>query len=109
MSESKPIQETQSQKLVRLAKQDLAQRLAIPGEKINLLAVNPVTWPDSSLGVPKPGVMVTPVLTPGFQILFEALGRKYYYHTNNKEQVVLRTNRQTEENESPLPGPHFEI
>ena len=66
--------------LVEQAKKDLAKRLSISVNQITVVQARAVTWPDSSLGCPKPGMMYMMVLSPGFQIILSAEGREYNYH-----------------------------
>jgi hypothetical protein len=51
--------------------------------------MNPVTWPDTSLGCPEEGMMYAQVETEGFIIWLEANERPYRYHADAIEQVVL--------------------
>ena len=48
-----------------------------------------MTWPDASLGCPQTGFVYDQVLTPGFQILFEAGGQSYSYHTDDTSRVIV--------------------
>lgn len=70
-------------------KSDLSQKTGVGLEKINILEVDAVEWPDSSLGCGVPGTIYLPVITPGFRIVLEADGRTYTYHTNTSNQIVL--------------------
>jgi len=70
-------------------KNDLNQITGVSLEKIRILEVEAVEWPDSSLGCGEPGTVYLPVITPGFRILLEADGRIYYYHTNISNQIIL--------------------
>ena len=73
----------------RLATQDLAKRLGLATEAIQLVSVEPVEWSDASLGCPEPGMMYAQVITPGFLIMIEAEGEEYEYHTDQGRIVVL--------------------
>jgi len=75
-----------------LALDDLAQRLGISVEEINLVSVTKTTWPDASLGCPKFGVLYIQVITDGYLILLDANGTTYEYHTETGEQVILCEN-----------------
>jgi hypothetical protein len=78
-----------SQKMVTLVKEHLAQKLGIPVEQIALSEVKPVVWRDGSLGCPKPAIDYIQVETPGFNILLEAAGQTYNYHTNQSNRFVM--------------------
>ncbi len=75
--------------VVRLAQEDLAQRLGLTPEAIRLVSAEAVEWPDTSLGCPRPGMMYAQVITPGFLVVLEAGGRTYEYHTDTGRFVVL--------------------
>lgn len=65
---------------VLFASTDLAERLGIPIESISVARAEFVTWPDSSLGCPQPGMMYTQVLTDGVLVALLANGASYEYH-----------------------------
>ena len=75
--------------VMRLAQEDLGQRLDLAPETIRLLSLEKVEWPDASLGCPKPGMMYAQVITPGFKVVLEAQGQTYEYHTDAAQSVVL--------------------
>ena len=76
------------QELVMQAKADLSRRLAIEVDRIHLVEVEPVEWPDASLGCPQPGGMYAQVVTPGFRVVLEAVGERYEYHSDARQRVV---------------------
>ena len=75
--------------IVSLVKNDLNQKTGVDLDKIYILEVEAVEWPDSSLGCGQPGTVYLPVITPGFRILLEADGQTYSYHTNTFNSFVL--------------------
>jgi hypothetical protein len=75
--------------LVQAAIQNLAERLKISSNEISILNVVPLDWSDASLGCPMPGQAYAQVVTPGFQIILQANGKQYEYHTDITNQVVL--------------------
>jgi hypothetical protein len=75
--------------VIRLAKEDLAQRLSLASDDIRLVSVEAVEWSDTSLGCPQPGMMYAQVITPGYRVVLEAGGQKYEYHTDTGRFVVL--------------------
>jgi hypothetical protein len=80
----------EAEQVLRLAVEDLAQRLdLVASEAIQLVSVEAVEWPDTSLGCPQPGMMYAQVITPGFHLVLEAAGQEYEYHTNQADYVVL--------------------
>ncbi|MCS7222278.1 MAG: hypothetical protein RML36_15530 [Anaerolineae bacterium] len=68
--------------LVAQAVADLAGRLAIAPDAVQVRAVEAVEWPDASLGCPQPGMMYAQVITPGYRIVLEAAGKTYEYHSS---------------------------
>jgi len=74
---------------VELARDDLARRLGVALEVIQLVSVDAVDWSDTSLGCPQPGMMYAQVITPGFLIVLEAMGQTYDYHTDEDSSAVL--------------------
>jgi len=83
---------TESPNPIDLAKNNLAQRLGVSAEQIELVNATRMTWPDVSLGCPKRGVLYIQVLTDGYLILFEVNGTSYEYHTDSGEHIILCEN-----------------
>jgi hypothetical protein len=63
------------------AVKDLAQRLGVQPDEIELIGEKKVSWSDGSLGCPKPGMMYTQALVDGLQILLRVDGVDYAYHS----------------------------
>ncbi|NIN64244.1 MAG: hypothetical protein GTO63_06000, partial [Anaerolineae bacterium] len=79
-----------AEQALRLAREDLAQRLGLAPEAIRLVSVEAVEWSDTSLGCPQPGMMYAQVITPGFRVVLEeAEGQRYEYHADRSRAVVL--------------------
>jgi hypothetical protein len=78
-----------AQHVVALAWEDLAERLEVDREAIEVISVEAVEWADASLGCPQPGQMYAQVVTPGFRVVLEARGETYVYHTDREQTVVL--------------------
>jgi hypothetical protein len=85
--------------LVGQARQDLAGRLGVPIEDIELVQFEAVVWPDSSLGCPEPGMVYAQVLTQGFLIILMAGDEEYEYHASKSTEVVYCENPSP-----PVPG-----
>ena len=91
--ETHPIDPSQAPEAVEAARAFLARHLNIPAYEIELISVEPVNWPDTSLGCPQPGHVYLQVITPGYRVLFEAHGREYQVHTDRTgRQLVLCDN-----------------
>ncbi len=89
-----PITDTPSpaaQKMADLSRENLSQMLKIDTSQIVTAEVEPVIWPDASLGCPKPGVNYIQVLTPGFLVRLEVDEQQYLYHTDEISTAILCT------------------
>jgi hypothetical protein len=80
---------SEADRMVAAARADLAARLGLSVEEINVQSVEPVEWPDTSLGCPQPGMMYAQVITPGHQILLQARGEMYDYRSAGGRLLVL--------------------
>jgi len=85
--------------LVRLAREDLSERLGVPEGQITVQLVEAVEWRDSSLGCPKPGFQYLQVITPGYRIRLVVDGEIHEYHTDDKNVVYCEqpTTQRTDE------------
>ena len=77
------------QGLVMQAKQDLARRLSIEVDQIQLIETEAVVWPDASLGCPQPGMRYRQVPMDGARILLVVEGRVYAYHSGGGRDPFL--------------------
>lgn len=77
------------QRLVDLAKQDLAARLAVQASLIETVSAQYVTWRDSALGCPEPGHESLQVLTSGTHIKLSVNGRIFHYHSGGNRSPFL--------------------
>ncbi|MBN2499889.1 MAG: hypothetical protein JXB38_03920 [Anaerolineales bacterium] len=96
---SKTPADARLQDLVDKAAADLAKRLAVTVDQINLLEAASVVWPDASLGCPEEGMAYAQVLTPGYLIRLEAGGQEYEYHASRAAPLLYCENPQP-----PVPG-----
>jgi hypothetical protein len=77
------------EKFVALSKKDLASRLGIEADKINLVKSTEMIWLNAALGCPRPGVFYPQGRVPGFQIWLEVEGSEYVYNTDFNGTVIL--------------------
>ncbi len=77
------------QGLVMQAKDDLAQRLSIEVDQIELIEAGAVVWPDGGLGCPQPGVLYTQVQQEGMRIRLRVGKRIYGYHSGGSRSLFL--------------------
>jgi len=77
-----------TESLVMIARQDLAERLNVPLERVKLVKIEPVDWPDTSLGSPEPGKVYAQVITSGYRIILSDGIKQYEYHSDTQNRVV---------------------
>jgi hypothetical protein len=77
---------------VAMAVEDLAARLGAESESIEIVSRQEVTWPDTSAGCPKPGMMYAQVLTNGSRLILALDGKRYHYHSRNGEDYFFCPN-----------------
>ena len=75
--------------LANRAREDLARRLSIPVEQIEVLESKSVVWPDGGLGCPEPEMAYTQVPVEGVLIRLRAEGRVYSYHGGEGRPLFL--------------------
>ena len=71
------------------AKKDLAARQGVDENKIEVAGVEPMEWPDASLGCPEPGMMYAQVVTPGYKIHLSCGEERLTYHSDRGSRVVF--------------------
>jgi hypothetical protein len=77
------------QRWVDLARADLGERLAIDVDKIVVVEVSEVVWPDASLGCPQPEMRYTQVLVDGLLIRLAVGDQVYAYHSGGSRDPFL--------------------
>src|SRR5690606_19197086 len=55
--------------LETLVRQDLAQRLGVDPEAIEVVTKEAVEWPNGAMGCPAPGAVYTQAIVPGFRMV----------------------------------------
>jgi len=83
-----PIQPAEADAAVRAATNDLAARLKISPENVQVVSVQAMDWPDTSLGCPQPGMFYAQVITLGYRIVLSAGRDQVEYHADKKGRVV---------------------
>ena len=78
-----------AEKFVSLSKKDLAARLQIATEKIQLVKAVEMLWLNVALGCPRPGQFYEPGRVPGFQIWLDVEGKEYIYNTDLNGILIL--------------------
>ena len=65
---------------IEFSKKDLAQRLDVPPESVELSGARQVTWRSGALGCPEPGRSYTEALVPGPVIYLQVDNMIHAYH-----------------------------
>jgi hypothetical protein len=93
--------------LVAEMRRELAGHSGSSADTVRLVTLKSVTWADGSLGCPEPGMMYTMALVEGYQLLWEAAGKTWHYHTAGTDRFI-RCERPTDpvsqESHAPQPG-----
>ncbi len=76
---------------VRMAIETLSSWLKVAPDAIQLVSVEPVDWPNSSLGCPKPDMAYLPVIVPGFRVRLAVGDRQREVHTGKGRALVCGT------------------
>ena len=66
---------------------DAARRTGLDPESIRIVAVDPVAWPDGSLGCEVARASAPEARVPGYVVTVDAGGTTFRYHTDGRDQV----------------------
>jgi hypothetical protein len=80
------------QPLIDTAIPDLADRLSIDHNTIEVVGAQSVVWPDQSLGCPQPGMVYLQDLAEGFRIELRVKDHVYAYHGGAGRDLFLCEN-----------------
>lgn len=72
--------DTDQTSYVKQAVEQLAEKLNLKKEEIEVISVKQKEWGDSSLGCPQKGKLYIQSITSGYEIELLAKGKKYIYH-----------------------------
>ena len=75
--------------MIEAALDDAANRSTTARADIKVTSAEPVTWPDGSLGCPKPGMMYTQALVAGYRIVLQAGEQTLNYHAMSRGKPVF--------------------
>ena len=78
--------------LIQLAVKDLAGRLNIPEDQIEVLSAQAVVWSDPSMGCPAPNMRYIQIPQDGTLIRLQAGGQVYEYHSGGNKPPFLCEN-----------------
>ena len=75
--------------MIEAALDDAANRSTTARADIKVTSAEPVTWPDGSLGCPRPGMVYTQALVPGFRIVLQAGEQVLNYHSSSRGRPLF--------------------
>jgi hypothetical protein len=75
--------------MIEAALADAANRSTTARADIKVSSAEAVTWPDGSLGCPKPGMLYTQALVPGYRIVLEAGEQLLNYHVSSRGRPMF--------------------
>ncbi|HMA98967.1 MAG TPA: hypothetical protein VKO38_05880 [Wenzhouxiangella sp.] len=80
---------TDIQNLTDIALADLAQRLAVDRQLLQVVDASSVTWSNGALGCPAPGGSYTQALVEGFHLVLTDGSAEYHYHASSAGKPFL--------------------
>ena len=78
----------EADRLTALAIDTLSTQTNVAKSQITVTRVEPVDWPDSSLGCPQPGMLYSQIVTPGYRIILSNGSQQYEFHTDRGNRVI---------------------
>jgi outer membrane lipoprotein-sorting protein len=76
-------------RIVQAARADAAQRSGLAAAQLQLVAAESVTWADGSMGCPRPGMLYTQALVPGYRVKLKVGSEVWDYHAGERGGLVL--------------------
>ena len=83
--------------VVQAARADAAQRSGVAPADLTLILAASVTWADGSLGCPRPGLLYTQALVPGYRVKLKVGNEVLDYHTGERGGLILCPPGQSQE------------
>jgi hypothetical protein len=74
------------------AEKELSNSLGVPVNEIDLVSYERAEWPDSCLGLAKPGEQCLQAITPGWRVVLSAKGQQYVFRTDQDGDIVRQEN-----------------
>jgi len=102
-----PTTEPEQLPIVAPARLDLAERLGVDPEELEVVSAEEVTWPDGSLGCPEPGMSYTQSLVDGSKVVLGHDDRVYVYHAGDDAQPFLCPSEDRDGGHEFVPPPGF--
>ena len=77
------------ERVAEVARSDAARRSGLPVSQLKVVTLESVTWPDGSLGCPRPGMAYTQALVPGYRVRLQVGTEVWDYHASERGAIVL--------------------
>ena len=74
--------------ILKKSRHDFSEKTNIPEDDIKTISVRPTLWSNHALGCPKLGRTYKEEKVKGFQIILEARGRQYTYHSDDDDKTI---------------------
>lgn len=87
--------------MIAAVRGDAATRAGVAVSAVKIESAQSVTWPDASLGCPRPGMLYPQVLVPGWRVIVVAGGKTYAYHAGPRGSWAWCP---ADRAQAPLPG-----
>lgn len=78
----------EAQAIVDLVLNDAATQLGVEPSALSITSIEPMDWPDSSLGCPEDGGVYAQVISPGYRIIVTDGAASLEYHTGPNDIIV---------------------
>ena len=101
------VSEQEQLPIVARARADLARRLGVDPEALEVISAEEVTWPDGSLGCPEPGMSYTQALVDGSKVVLQYDGRVYVYHAGTDAEPFLCPSEDRDGGHEMVPPPGY--
>ncbi len=75
-------------KAQELAIRTLGETLSVTRGDVKVIHIAVMSWPDSSLGCPKPGISYTQVITPGHYVLLQSGEELHRVHIADERAII---------------------
>ena len=72
---------------------ELATEQSVSAGDVKVISARAVNWPNGALGCPKPGMMYTQAIVPGYRVELEAGGRRFTYNASTRGAFKRCDNR----------------
>jgi hypothetical protein len=63
---------------------ELANEQSVSAAEVKVISAQAVNWPNGALGCPKPGMMYTQAIVPGYRVELEAAARRFTYNASTR-------------------------